>query len=244
MGFLTIRNSVTEPILPLSTADESKIELGGSRLNIHGAGDFDSNARDPSKDPDGFLVAIPQVPPYLSEHYPDVYDASKSGGPAMDEYSAEWFERLVYIDLKTANDIVADQKHPDRRELVGLVAGDLALQSGYSRGCGKTSPIVEVYEYKIGGKLEQLKGKYHALIDDFKDPGTYTTVASMRIVPIGSNLEDSLREFVNSKRHAFLKTLHVEEEGTNQAALLEKMLQAIRETAPNGRAQRSATPSP
>lgn len=223
-------NALIESILPKSQAGNGSITLGGSRLNLHEEGDFDSSARIEPGANDGFLVAIPQVPAFMSAHYPDVFDASKSGGPGMEEYSAEWFERLIYIDMETANQIVAGKKFEDQQELVGVMAGDLALRPEYSRGCARVAPIVEVYKYRIGRGTEKLKGQYHALIDAFGDEEK-KTVTSMRIVPVGMNVGASLKSFVNSKRHAELKDQHEDGTGTAAAALQARMLQAIVESA-------------
>lgn len=223
-------NAVIESIWPKSVSENGSIRLGGSRLNFHEEGDFDSPARTAAESGDGFLVAVPQVPSFLSAQYPDVFDASKSGGPGMDAYSAEWFERLIYIDTETAQEIVAGKKFEDQQELVGVMAGDLALRPAYSRGCARLAPLVEVYQYKIGRGTEKMSGRFHALIDSFGDEEK-TSITSMRIVPVGSDVAASLNSFVKSKRHAELKQLHEDGAGTAAADLQSRMIRAIIDSA-------------
>jgi hypothetical protein len=219
---VSLANTNTRPIfIDISTGGP---DIQGSELRVHETCD--------SPDPGtllGYLVGIPQVVPWHSSQFPEVVEASKGNGPALDEYAVEWFEKLIYVSTEQADEVVRNRDLKLQSRAEAFMAADLELQSAYSLGCGRTAPLAKVYKLDLRTmKTEELSGRYHALVDDFADLAG-TEIKKMRIVPVGSDPDESLREFTGSNRHAKLKPIQALSEGSKAQELRQATLSAIRD---------------
>lgn len=147
----------------------------------------------------GKVVVLVQGPPWMSGHYPDVSEAAAAGAPPMDEYTAEWFERIVFASEESLA--------PARQQQVeGLHLANTLLQSPFSNGCAKSAPIVQILDMAIDPKA-QASTRYHALITKFYDEESdCRQPKEIGIYPVGQDVITSLRGFVATPRHKFLKS--------------------------------------
>jgi hypothetical protein len=151
----------------------------------------------------GKLLLLAQAPPWMSGHYPEVVELAQTGGPALAEYTREWFERLVFVS--NAN---LYQGLPDRQiRLEGLMEANVVLQTPNSNGCCQAAPIVNILDIDKPPS-EQDPALYHALITEFYGDPSQHQVKTIGICAV--NVQDkaaSLHAFVNTPRHKYLKSL-------------------------------------
>jgi hypothetical protein len=162
----------------------------------------------------GIVVVAPQVPKWMSPHYPDVVAAERSGGPSLSEYGREWFERIVYVEEK-------DKLDPAKAAWTeGLAMASTLLQTPYSRGCSRGAPMVRIAN-PFAPVASETK-LYHALVTAYYDehkaqPVDIKEIGLLPIVTTGrfmTSLSDRLKDFVATDRHTALRMMDPPDEAT------------------------------
>jgi len=189
----------------------------------------------------GWVLAIPQVPPWMSEYFPDVVAAEEEGGPAISEFGREWFESLVWIHKNSYGALVMAVESPEsphaanaKSLLVALTYMDISRQiiaASCCDGCSRSAPVVRAIELKINDKFDLVTAGERVcecLVDKLKNEKVALEIDIVDHPPDKLRdpvaLAQRLRAFVDLPKHQEWK----KQDPSGQKPLAKRMLNAIR----------------
>ena len=94
----------------------------------------------------GVLVAVPQVPPFMTEHFPEVAEVTDGNPLVLSDLCQEWFERIVWIPNDKLNQVVASSDQLALAQVAQMESIRQLLASPFSLGCSPASPAVRLYQ--------------------------------------------------------------------------------------------------
>ncbi len=134
----------------------------------------------------GVLVAVPQVPPFMTEHFPEVAEVTDGNPLVLSDLCQEWFERIVWIPNDKLNQVVASSDQPALAQVAQMESIRQLLASPFSLGCSPASPAVRLYQALPGpgGLALQKSVEVFQCIVDSNVTGT-KIIDSMTVVSLG-----------------------------------------------------------